>query len=845
MSWFDPDSITKNVSNLAQKASKLAQETLLDDPLLVELEDLKRERDALKLKLSESNGLKSIENDLEIEKLLNANAHLQKELNESHQKEQEASQMLSKIKTMAGEKIKRLTLQIQESERQPGSKNESSEAIIQDLQNQLEETLNSHQDQAKAFALEKQELKQIINTREMERDRFQQELIDYDSRQQEEAQRLKDALQEQRNLVQQLQSVAHDEESIRYNNLEKDRIAEELTLENDKLKAEVVACKSKLESLELKLKTKELENGGENDVENEEIVELKRQISQFQLNTSTEVQDWKQKYSELEKKYESSKLKIADHEKLVETTLQEHQNVVVQFEQKILELSSKPAVHNNTAVLEELTTPSDDQQEIISSLQDQVADLENVQVQLQNTLEQTKLKYKAALKDAEQAAELKQHITEYQARIVSLQQELAEATAHDQNELLSSVEYLTMELENARQEIAFLQSSSGEGNGVLLAEQQTQISVYQMEIQSLSEQLISAQAQNNEMESVLADLEASKSDLAEWKEKVEQLSIENQEKSLQYETQIIELSTMLEQAQYSTGNQSVGEDQIQNLNMQLDTLKLELQNANQEITYLQSISAAAGVSNQDGIIPLIVDSVQISQLQQQLQEYQTQCQSLENSCLEFQSVVENLSVENQALDQERTILSEKLDTFKQTVGVKIQQEMEESNRLKSLLEQSNHENENLMTQVQELSTHLANSQGNGDSQQEMEYLQKKTVELASQVQKSEAELNRLRSYLVEVEETSTNEVISMQSTIEEYQKQIAALEREREEWASVDQQEQELRESDKSLLLEAKQKLAEAVQERSSLQSKIDQDAITIKNLQNVLSQFENGKASY
>lgn len=235
----------------------------------------------------------------------------------------------------------------------------------------------------------------------------------------------------------------------------------------------------------------------------------------------------------------------------------------------------------------------------------------------------------------------------------------------------------------------------------------------------------------------------------------------------------------------------------------------------------------------------MTESVQI--LQQQLEEYQNQCQVLENSCLEFQSVVENLSAENQALDQERTQLSEKLDTFKRTVGIKIQQEMEESKRLKSLLEQSNQENENLMAQVQELSTHLANAQGHGDSQQEMEYLQKKTVELASQVQKSEAELNRLRSYLVEVEETSTNEAISMQSTIEEYQKQIAVLEKEREDWASVNEQEQELRESDMNLLADTKEKLAEMVQERSSLQSKIDQDAITIKNLQNVLSQFENG----
>lgn len=167
--------------------------------------------------------------------------------------------------------------------------------------------------------------------------------------------------------------------------------------------------------------------------------------------------------------------------------------------------------------------------------------------------------------------------------------------------------------------------------------------------------------------------------------------------------------------------------------------------------------------------------------------------------------------------------------------------MQESERLKELLSHATADNENLISQVQELTTHLSSNVEN-ESKQEMDYLQSKTVELASQVQKSEAELTRLRAYLIELEDSSTQESLMTQSTLEEYQKQIEALEKERQEWASVTEEEQLLRQTEMEASAEAKDIIVAMASERGNLMEKVEQDAGTIKNLQLILSQFEDGK---
>jgi exonuclease SbcC len=229
----------------------------------------------------------------------------------------------------------------------------------------------------------------------------------------------------------------------------------------------------------------------------------------------------------------------------------------------------------------------------------------------------------------------------------------------------------------------------------------------------------------------------------------------------------------------------------------------------------------------------------IASLQQELHEYTLQYQHLQTNTVELQQLVQNLSQENQQLDHERSQLNEKLTQYKTAVGSKLKQEMEEVERLRGLLAQSTHENESLILQVQELSGLLANHTTPDDSKQELEYLHNKTAELVSNLQKSEQELERLRQYLVEMEESSTQELLTMQATINEYQMQVQALEREREEWQIVNQQDSEHRLLEQQKLEESKAELANSMQQLNQLVRKQENDQQMIQNLQSVLAQFE------
>jgi DNA repair exonuclease SbcCD ATPase subunit len=185
-------------------------------------------------------------------------------------------------------------------------------------------------------------------------------------------------------------------------------------------------------------------------------------------------------------------------------------------------------------------------------------------------------------------------------------------------------------------------------------------------------------------------------------------------------------------------------------------------------------------------------------------------------------------------------LNEKMQQIKNAVSLKIKQELDESERLRGLLSQSTTENESLMGQVQELSAILASNSTPDDSKQEIEYLHSKTSELVTNLQKSEAELTRLRQYLVEVEESSTQEILTMQSTVNEYQLQVQTLERERDEWLTVNQQDSQQRLMEQERLEQNRAEIANSMQKLNQAMRKQEQDQQMILNLQSVLAQFEN-----
>jgi chromosome segregation ATPase len=211
---------------------------------------------------------------------------------------------------------------------------------------------------------------------------------------------------------------------------------------------------------------------------------------------------------------------------------------------------------------------------------------------------------------------------------------------------------------------------------------------------------------------------------------------------------------------------------------------------------------------------------------------------MEKSCFDLKSLCDNLTQENIALASDLNEYQEKMEHIKSAVGVKLKASLEEAAKLRDLLAQSNEENENLMKQVQDLSDSLSAAASN-DTKEELQYLQNKSAELVASLQKSEIELSRLREYLVEVEESSTQEILSMQSTMDEYKYQIQTLERERDEWHSMTENDKNDMQNTASMLDKSKSEIDQLLTKIHTLESKGKSDQQTIQNLQNVLAQFE------
>ena len=251
------------------------------------------------------------------------------------------------------------------------------------------------------------------------------------------------------------------------------------------------------------------------------------------------------------------------------------------------------------------------------------------------------------------------------------------------------------------------------------------------------------------------------------------------------------------------------------------------------------------------------DGQVVDVLQSQILEYQGTLETL-------QTQLSSISAELASVQEERNGLVDKLQQFKLAVGQKLQQEMEEGDKVRALLAQVQQEKEGLEEQIVLLSQEVATMQQErqfkeaqleeeekqkqhggveaNDTQAEMEYLQSKTLDLVSQVQKSEAEVTRLRTYLIELEESHTQETLALTSTISEYKLQITTLESQREELVTLREMAEDGLRGGEGELLEMKSQLNLMGEERRRLMGKVEQEGLVVKNLQNVLAQFEAGK---
>ncbi|KAJ3358090.1 hypothetical protein HDU91_005321 [Kappamyces sp. JEL0680] len=968
--WFDANSLGKNFGNLATKVSTLAQEALQDlkeeDDVREQLEALRKERDELKSRLMRmeapvggmmvtaavpSRGAASaadegsavdakvklasmeIEMQSEREEFQTQLHELQLQLNltqeKAKQKEDELNALLTRVKTLAGDKIKKLLAQTQELTTERDSLKHSLAAQAAAAPAQSPGATASAPDAQELVALESQ-----LEAKENERQRLlaqleqldqmhQQELEELGTTLQQQAKSLKDALareaaqalalaaveekleqmalqstrdhDEAATLQEQVDQLQHDKQTLQQQVEElthqasfstKDSHSREsqadladpaaadqqsrLRADVARLQEQLAAEKEKNMALEETISILEVEGAQETapaaDPRLEEIPRLEKRLEQALHELELVKQE------NLELSHTIAVLQAEAVQSADDTAAGSKDELIAQLQQLLdQEKAANGALQASQRDLEDRLCQHDRLQNQLHDLDNELASVRNelqMAQQTNRTLEETVEVMKAQASATEmnsvlsdQMESLARHIDTLEGQVHAERDrnhELEETIAALETQVAASVpvaatesrvdelQALADQLQGQLSSKALEELELKQAHAAQVAELEQQSAQQHSVIQELQAKLELAQTNLSQQELDLAQRhEAQAAQILELKE---QLAIETArvpeidpgmaEKTLLLEALVTEKEGEISRLQTLLADASSSHEDVQS---QLESLRSQLENAHQELSFLQSNEATQRDSGRSALLTVELGET-IQMLQHQVEEHRNQSLALQQSTAELQALVENLSHENQVLDSERKALNEKLESFKVAVTGKIQQEIEESDRLRQQLADSAQQMEQQQWQIQELTAQLS-SQDNNDalqeSSREIQYLQEKTVELLAQVQKGETELNRLRAYLMEVEEASTQETLTMQESIQEYQRQIQILEKEREEWQGVSIQEQEARKSEADLLLDTKSQVALLLEEKASLGLRIEQDGKIIRNLQSVLSQFE------
>lgn len=716
--WFDPESLSKGLGSLASKVQSIAAENLqfVDD---VPYDDLK----AINLKLREE--LSTIRNN---PTSMGSEEHiqeLQQAINAAAAREADLANSLSRVKSLASDKIKRLLAQIEEVEAEKKRlvlSSSEQQSVVDDSDLMLEiEQLREERDQLR------NELKGSQNTvtkSQKEALEVQREMDDYadkvNTEQLELSRQYSIEVKELKEITdKQSQEYRESLESseIIISNLQSDH--DELLEAFGVLKKETVGLRNKVEaskSAEKDAKLKEIER-----IETlKDAVESEKDRT-IDLSQFMELQD---QLKTLEKESEEMRATIEEN--------------------RVWKLS---------------TMDLNKEEETIHALE----------IQKQN------------LEDRERS--MKQEILQLSLKSESLEHEIIDLKSRDQN----------VELEKVA------------ANGVLTA-----LNRHVVELESQIESMRKSQKDGLKVKVDVAPfVNPLTNQLEDVQSKLETLTME-------YDNALYEIK-QLQNLELNTDQ--AGEElnlELKRLNDQKEEDKLRLLELNKTIKGLNS--------------ELLRSQEEILLLSSQIELLNIELEKERSSSIESQALLESLSTENNILDQEKVSLEDNLAQFKQVVGEKIESEMAENSRLRGLLEENRIEMED-----------MASPASNIDLEAEAEYLRVKTVELALQIQKSEAETERLRQYLMEVEEASTSDTLATQSTIEEYKMQIIGLERERDNLIEMSTDDQEQRNREKNEVLGYQNKINAIGEEKNRLQLEIGKSATVIKNLQNVLTQFEAG----
>ncbi|KAH9272522.1 hypothetical protein BASA83_005331 [Batrachochytrium salamandrivorans] len=235
----------------------------------------------------------------------------------------------------------------------------------------------------------------------------------------------------------------------------------------------------------------------------------------------------------------------------------------------------------------------------------------------------------------------------------------------------------------------------------------------------------------------------------------------------------------------------------------------------------------------------------IVQHQERASELSNQVDQVQPMLVQQQALAQQLADENEQLYGERTLLMDKLTSMKNAIGPKLQAEMDECHRLRGDLAAAQEHSTSLQVQIQSLTDaiHLAENDST-TALTDTSRLQSELTEARDHAERQQTELERLRQFLVELEDSQTQDTLTMQTKIEEYRCQVESLEKEQEQWVQAADETRTARHQADAATAEAREELALMVQKVDTLTAKVEQGQISQINLQRVLEQFEASKDS-
>lgn len=577
--WFDTDSLSKNVASLATKATKLAQDHLLNDPLLIEFEAVKTERDDLKSQLAQlaSNGI-SHHPDMQIDDVVETlKIELETQRLKAVQKQEESDALLQKIKILAGDKIKRLQAQIHEL----GSPSSGLELdrLQQDLaKTTLENDKKSEDLKEQLRACLEQEDRQNVFIEDLQKElKISQSALEHkmayapvQQNTSSEHEAINIELESEIASLKNTSEIANQKSSEQLDRLfkENDFLQERLNISeeiNAQSGTEITSLKESLHQSGQDLKVMDLNNAEETQYLNLEIMKLSNILSEQHNNVVSESETIAALNFELNtlKENNMQEVDIMRDEFKQSAALRDSSaaNLKARLDERIQDLEfqiSQLDLDNRTL----------EQRLLLQEESYSASNMNEVRAMKEkNTSEQNLHHEIDALKE-----ELNHSHTLLESTTLNLKAELGGRI----KDLGMQVSQIELENDTLEQKLSSQDNAVGDLENVIL-EQSEAMTILQAEAHSLKVQYQSTTVAN---ERILSEVQTSLAAAI-----VHTAVLENQTNDYQNE-----VATLKEKLHHSYDSDGIIED----LNVQIEGLKAEVIVANQEISYLQSAEANQG-----------------------------------------------------------------------------------------------------------------------------------------------------------------------------------------------------------------------------------------------------------